>query len=144
MSTLVKVCRDCGEEYRPEATRCSDCGGELEDRLLDESGAFLDAEQGAHAPEAAPEDLSSHRVVFVSPRAVELVPLAEALRAAAAMPFFFRSVRASAPASSRAAGSSTGTRTSPGLSAGSGSLSQARSRCLNITPSHEPCLRSAI
>ena len=28
----VRVCRDCGEEYRPEIVRCADCGGELEDR----------------------------------------------------------------------------------------------------------------
>ena len=32
MTDHVRVCRDCGEEYRPEIVRCADCGGELEDR----------------------------------------------------------------------------------------------------------------
>jgi ribosomal protein L40E len=82
MSSHVRVCRECGEEYRPEATRCSDCGGELEDRRLDESGDFLEPEAAAPIEAASPpEDLSNHRVVFVTPRAAELVPLAEALRA---------------------------------------------------------------
>ncbi len=28
----MRVCRECGEEFRPEAVVCSDCGGALEDR----------------------------------------------------------------------------------------------------------------
>jgi predicted amidophosphoribosyltransferase len=28
----VRVCPDCGEEFRPEIVRCSDCGGILVDR----------------------------------------------------------------------------------------------------------------
>jgi Double zinc ribbon len=28
----VRVCRNCGEEYRPEVLVCTDCGGPLEDR----------------------------------------------------------------------------------------------------------------
>jgi uncharacterized protein with PIN domain len=28
----VRICRECGEEYRPEIAVCSDCGGALEDR----------------------------------------------------------------------------------------------------------------
>ena len=31
MEVHVRVCRDCGEEYRPEIAVCADCGGELED-----------------------------------------------------------------------------------------------------------------
>ena len=31
MTDHVRVCRECGEEYRPEIVRCADCGGELED-----------------------------------------------------------------------------------------------------------------
>lgn len=82
MSTCVKVCRECGEEYRPEALRCADCGGELEERFLDETGAVL-APEGAEAEET--EDVAAgppadHRVVFVTPRAADLVPFAEALR----------------------------------------------------------------
>lgn len=70
----VRVCRDCGEEYRPEAVRCADCGGELEDRYGDEAGARATEE------EATPPDLSGHRVLFLTPRAADLVPLAERLR----------------------------------------------------------------
>ena len=33
MTDHVRVCRECGEEYRPEVVRCADCGGELEDRF---------------------------------------------------------------------------------------------------------------
>ncbi len=80
MATHVKVCRDCGEEYRLDAVDCADCGGELETRELDESGAVLEtegAEQAALAPAVEPAD---HRVVFVTPRAADLVPLADALR----------------------------------------------------------------
>jgi len=28
----VRVCVECGEEYRPEIVACADCGGRLEDR----------------------------------------------------------------------------------------------------------------
>ena len=73
----VRVCRDCGEEYRPDIVRCADCGGELEDH-------FEGADEGARpsaAPEAAP-DLSGHRVLFLTPRATDLVPMAERLREA--------------------------------------------------------------
>jgi hypothetical protein len=83
MSTCVKVCRECGEEYRPEALRCADCGGELEQRFLDETGAVL-VPGGSEAEETAAEIAAGppadHRVVFVTPHAADLVPLAEALR----------------------------------------------------------------
>jgi RNA polymerase subunit RPABC4/transcription elongation factor Spt4 len=32
----VKVCVDCGEEYRPDIQVCADCGGQLEPRPGDE------------------------------------------------------------------------------------------------------------
>jgi hypothetical protein len=75
MTDHVRVCRECGEEYRPQVARCADCGGELEDRYGGEG------EEGpAHpAPEAAAE-LSGYHVLFVTPRAADLVPLAERLR----------------------------------------------------------------
>ena len=79
----VRVCRDCGEEYRPEAVRCADCGGDLEDRFVDdEAGWSGPATPGAATAPAAP-DLSGHRAVFVSGFAADLVPLAERLREAA-------------------------------------------------------------
>ena len=34
----VRVCVECGEEYRPEVAQCADCGGDLEDRHLGEGG----------------------------------------------------------------------------------------------------------
>ncbi|MGE5127638.1 MAG: zinc ribbon domain-containing protein [Betaproteobacteria bacterium] len=81
MTLHVRVCRECGEEYRPEAQRCADCGGELEDRQLDEEGNPIGGEEEA---EEAPEPVAvERRVVFVTPRAAEMVPLAEALREAA-------------------------------------------------------------
>jgi ssDNA-binding Zn-finger/Zn-ribbon topoisomerase 1 len=87
MPTCVKICRDCGEEFRAEAVRCSDCGGELEERFLDENGDFVLPDGSAAAPSrpSVPEEEATdlppdHRVVFVTPRAADLVPLAEALR----------------------------------------------------------------
>jgi hypothetical protein len=73
----VRVCRECGEEYRPEILRCADCGGELEDRY-----------PGAEAPAAAaPEpvrdvELLGYRVLYQTARATDLVPMAERLRQA--------------------------------------------------------------
>jgi hypothetical protein len=75
----VRVCRECGEEYRAGVAVCADCGGELEDRLLGDDG---EAVPPAGAPAAPPVEGPAHRVVFVTPRATELVPLAEALREA--------------------------------------------------------------
>jgi hypothetical protein len=71
-----RVCRDCGEEFRPEIARCSDCGGELVAPFENEGG------QGEAAPESAPfaEDLADYRPIFVGAQAALLVPLAEALK----------------------------------------------------------------
>jgi len=71
----VRVCRDCGEEYRPDVARCADCGGELEDRFGDEAGE-------PPAEETAAADLAGHRILFLTPRAADLVPMAERLREA--------------------------------------------------------------
>jgi len=79
MQIHVRVCRDCGEEYRPEIVACADCGGDLEDVYEDE---------GAPSPRRAPAeeievvDLSGHRAVFQSARATDLVPMAERLKTA--------------------------------------------------------------
>lgn len=78
MTEHVRVCRECGEEYRAGVAVCADCGGELEDRLLDDDGEALAPDGAPAAPDVEP----AHRVVFVTPRAAELVPLAEALREA--------------------------------------------------------------
>ncbi|HSD27934.1 MAG TPA: hypothetical protein VLL75_11575 [Vicinamibacteria bacterium] len=79
MPEHVRVCRDCGEEYRPEVVRCADCGGELEDRFegAPDDAASAPAGDGEPAP-----DLTGYRVLFLTPRAADLVPLAERLREA--------------------------------------------------------------
>jgi hypothetical protein len=77
MPVHVRVCRDCGEEYRPGVVRCADCGGELEDRF--EGGPEGAAPPAARAEEPAP-DLTGYRVLFLTPRAADLVPMAERLR----------------------------------------------------------------
>jgi RNA polymerase subunit RPABC4/transcription elongation factor Spt4 len=84
----LKVCRDCGEEYRPEIERCSDCGGELVARMADDaapeaSDAPLD-HGGPERPLDAPEalDPAELRPVHVADRAEELDAPARALAAA--------------------------------------------------------------
>jgi hypothetical protein len=79
MQFHVRVCRECGEEYRPDIAQCADCGGELEDVF--EDGGTPSPSGGART-EPEPIDLSDHRVLFQTPRAPELVPLAERLRGA--------------------------------------------------------------
>jgi hypothetical protein len=74
----VRVCRDCGEEYRPEILRCADCGGELEDRY-----PGRDEPAAPPPPDPAPAaELAGHRVLYQTARATDLVPLAERLRQA--------------------------------------------------------------
>lgn len=78
MNQHVRVCRECGEEYRPEIVRCADCGGELEDRYPGDEPK----------PKAEPElpaepELVGYRVLFATARATDLVPMAERLREAA-------------------------------------------------------------
>jgi hypothetical protein len=80
MTQHVRVCVDCGEEYRPGVAACADCGGALEDRQLDDDGRPIASDPGPTPAEA--RELADHRVVFVTPRATELVPLAETLREA--------------------------------------------------------------
>jgi len=78
MDAHVRVCRECGEEYRPDIVRCADCGGELVDRFPGSEG---EAPAAAVAEPAAAE-LDGHRVLFLTPRAADLVPMAERLREA--------------------------------------------------------------
>ena len=78
----VRICRDCGEEYRPEITVCADCGGTLDDRWGDEDDTRARAPRPPEPSEPAP-DLTGFRAVFVTSQAAVLVPLAERLREAA-------------------------------------------------------------
>ena len=79
----VRICRDCGEEYRPEIAVCADCGGSLEDRW-DDAGEIRTRVPRPPAPsEPEASDRSGFRAVFVTSQAAVLVPLAERLREAA-------------------------------------------------------------
>jgi len=80
MTFHVRVCRECGEEYRPEIVRCADCGGELED--VYEDGRRRAPAPAPSSPPTPKEDLSDHRTVFETARASDLVPLADCLREA--------------------------------------------------------------
>ena len=83
MTMHVRVCVDCGEEYEPVVTRCADCGGQLEDRQLDDEGNPIVAEAAVtQARTMIAEPPADRRVIFVTPKAAELVPLADALREA--------------------------------------------------------------
>ena len=79
MPVHVRVCRECGEEYRPGVVRCADCGGELEDRFEGETEGAAPAEGDREEP--AP-DLAGYRALVLTPRAADLVPMAERLREA--------------------------------------------------------------
>jgi ribosomal protein L32 len=74
----VRVCRDCGEEYRPEVVRCADCGGALEDRFDGDTRAAEPA--SAPAADEPASELAGYRALFLTPRAADLVPMAERLR----------------------------------------------------------------
>lgn len=78
----VRVCRDCGEEYRPEIPVCADCGGPLEDRDTDRT----DAEARSSAPRASASeplpDLSGHSSVFQTREPRDLRAAAESLQEA--------------------------------------------------------------
>jgi uncharacterized OB-fold protein len=52
----VRVCRDCGEEYRPEVAVCADCGGALEDRYDEQEGWVRASRRAQSGPEEAPPE----------------------------------------------------------------------------------------
>lgn len=78
----VRVCRDCGEEYRPEIVSCADCGGTLEDRWEDGEAPRVTAPRSPEPPPGEAAELVGYRPVFVTGQAAALVPLAERLREA--------------------------------------------------------------
>ncbi|HVR71427.1 MAG TPA: hypothetical protein VMT87_11345 [Vicinamibacteria bacterium] len=87
----VRVCPDCGEEFRPEIVRCSDCGAELRDSFDD---APPGPPAGAPAGVSAPADDAEYSPIFTT---IE----SEAMRDAAA-------ALAQAGVSFRASGNQTG------------------------------------
>lgn len=73
--SAVRYCPDCGEEFRPEIVRCSDCGAGLVDRYDDE----------AQTPDAAePAEPETHDVYSPIFTAIESEAMREAAAALAA------------------------------------------------------------
>lgn len=66
----VKVCVDCGEEYRPDIAVCADCGGRLEVRSADAEQASA-APAATGAPEPHPDAALTEGILF-SERATDL------------------------------------------------------------------------
>jgi hypothetical protein len=80
----TRYCPNCDDEFRPDIVRCSDCGGELEDRYDEEyGGERRDGEAAPPEPEAAPEE---YRPVFGCMESATLKEAAGVL-AAAGVPF---------------------------------------------------------
>lgn len=86
---IVKVCRDCGEEYRPEILRCADCGGELEARMEEERAAWPGPARLQEPRETDPRPAGDYRSILWNAYAAELTPLADRLMAAE-IPFYLR------------------------------------------------------
>ena len=85
----VRVCVECGEEYRPEIATCADCGGLLEDRHGDEDG--ITAAPTFDAEPAEPESALVESVLYAD-RASGLTDSADRLMEAG-IPFRLRPAR---------------------------------------------------
>ena len=73
----VRVCVECGEEYRPEITACADCGGRLEDRHDDVDRSAVPATE---PPEMGPEpDAEFTETIFHADLATALTAEADRL-----------------------------------------------------------------
>lgn len=73
----VRVCVECGEEYRPEIVACADCGGRLEDRHDDGDRTVLPA---AEPVESGPEpDAEFTETVVHAEKATDLTGEADRL-----------------------------------------------------------------
>ena len=81
--THVRVCPDCGEEFRAEIVRCSDCGAVLVDRHEDEAGGPARNMAAPEASEPAGDDsLEDYHLVFSSTSSEAVRGAADALVAA--------------------------------------------------------------
>jgi hypothetical protein len=73
----VRVCVECGEEYRPEIAACADCGGQLEDRHEDGDRTVLPSARPA-AGEPGP-DAAFTETISEAKAATDLEPEADLL-----------------------------------------------------------------
>jgi hypothetical protein len=85
----VRVCVDCGEEYRPEIVACADCGGRLEDR--DGTAERPSAPAAEPVADDNPEAEFTH-TVFHAEKATDLTGPADRL-IEAGIPFRLRPAR---------------------------------------------------
>jgi hypothetical protein len=80
----TRYCPNCDDEFRPDIQRCSDCGGELEDRYdEDGDGGTREPEASEPSADAPPEE---YRPVFGCMQSASLKEAAGSL-AAAGIPF---------------------------------------------------------
>lgn len=86
---IVKVCRVCGEEYRPEIEGCSDCGGELEVREVADEGGSPPWSKRAVEDEPDPRPPGDYGPFLTARHAPELRPYADRLLDAE-VPFYLR------------------------------------------------------
>ena len=84
----VRVCVDCGEEYRPGIAACADCGGQLEDRHGDEGQPVAAAPSVDNEHDDAPESAFTETVLHAE-KATDLRGEADRL-VAAGIPFRLR------------------------------------------------------
>ena len=77
----VRVCVECGEEYRPEIAVCADCGGALEDRDDADAAAFPPARAEADAGDEPAEPDEYTEPVLTEDRATDLIGSADQLAA---------------------------------------------------------------
>ena len=78
----VRVCPECGEEFRPEIARCSDCGAALQDRWEDEGAG----QPSAPAPVPPADAEGTYVPIHFGERATDLEPVAMRL-GSAGVPF---------------------------------------------------------
>lgn len=84
---VVKICRDCGEEYRPEILSCAECGGELEARYEEDRADWRTPAAASAVPDLRPP--GDYQPIAWSTHAAELTPLADRL-VEAGIPFYLR------------------------------------------------------
>jgi hypothetical protein len=63
----TRYCVDCEQEFRPEIFRCSDCGGDLEDRYEEEDGEGISAARDGDAAPEVPAPPHDDQPVFDQP-----------------------------------------------------------------------------
>jgi predicted amidophosphoribosyltransferase len=82
----IRYCVTCEQEFRPEILRCSDCGGDLEDRYEEDAGEGSRVEKAETAAPDLQEPPAEYLPVFACRNSQSLKEAADCL-AAASIPF---------------------------------------------------------